>query len=138
MNLEWLQFSVLDWLSCIVFLVSWIGYTRYAVHKSKTTPTLSSALHFQREKWMLNVVSNYRAETARDIIAVGIFERSVAFFASTTILILAGLLTVIGSSETVASVLSSLHFVNHVVTEQIQLKIMLIILLFVFCTTLGI
>ncbi len=133
MNVEWLQFSVLDWLACIVFLCSWIGYTRYAIYKSKTTPTLSSALHLQREQWMLNAISLVRAEAARDIIAVGMFERSVAFFASTTILILAGLLTVLGSSEKVATVLASLHFVNDdVVPEQIQLKIVLIILLFVY------
>lgn len=131
MNLEWLQFSVLDWVACFVFLCSWIGYTRYAIHKSRTTPTLSSVLHSHREQWMLNAVSVVRAETARDIISVGIFERSVAFFASTTILILAGLLTVLGSSEKVASVLASLHFVSDAVAEQIQLKIVLIILLFV-------
>ena len=80
---------------------------------------------------MLNAVSVDRAETARDIISVSIFERSVAFFASTSILILAGLLTVLGSSEKVATVLSSLHFVSDAVTEQIQIKIILIILLFI-------
>ncbi len=130
-NLEWLQFSFFDWLACVVFLASWVGYTRFAIRKSKKTPALSTALHSHREQWMLNAVSAYRVETARDIISVGIFERSVAFFASTSILILAGLLTVLGSSEKVATVLSSLHFVNDAVTEQIQVKIMLIILLFV-------
>ena len=129
-NFEWLQFSFLDWLACIVFFASWIGYTRFAIYKSRKTPALATALHHHRQQWMLNAVSSFRAETARDIIAVGMFERSVAFFASTTILILAGLLTVLGSSEKVTSVLASLHFVNHAVLEQIQLKILLIILLF--------
>jgi len=129
-SIAWLQFNFLDWLACIVFLISWVGYTRFAIYKSKTTPTLATALHHHRQQWMLNAVSSFRAETARDIIAVGSFARTVSFFASTTILILAGLLTVLGSSEKVTSVLASLHFVNQAILEQIQLKILLIILLF--------
>jgi uncharacterized membrane protein len=130
-GLEWLNFSVLDWLSCLVFFLCWVGYTRYAITAGKSKPNLSSALHLQREQWMLNALSLNRLETPRDILSIGMFERSVAFFASTSILILAGLLTVLGSSEKVATVLASVHFVNDVVVEQIQVKLLLLILIFV-------
>lgn len=130
-NLEWIGFSLLDWLSCAVFLLCWFGYTRYAIKIGNSKPNLSSALHVQRQQWMLNSLSCDRIETPRDILSIGMFERSVAFFASTSILILAGLLTVLGSSEKIATVLASVHFVNHAVTEQIQLKILLLILIFI-------
>lgn len=132
-GLDWLQFTNLDWLSIGVFLLAWMGYTRFAIIRARKQKALSSALHANRKKWMLNAFSSSRSGTPRDVIAIGIFERSVAFFASTSILILAGLLSVLGSSGKVASVLSTLHFVqNDVLTEQIQVKIVLLILLFVY------
>jgi len=130
-DISWLDFSFLDWIACAIFLLCWVGYTRYAIYKSNSRPTLMSALEHHRKLWMLNAVLIPRIETPRDILAIGMFERSVTFFASTTILILAGLLTLLGSSEKIANVMASLHFVNNAVLAQIQIKILLIILLFV-------
>jgi uncharacterized membrane protein len=132
MGLDWIQFSLLDWLAIPIFLICWLGYTPYAINRSRKHPALSKALDIQRKQWMLNAVYIYRAETPRDILSVGIFERSVAFFASTSLVIVAGLLTVIGNSEKVANVLASMHFISDVATSQIQLKILLLILIFVY------
>jgi len=112
MDLAWLEFGVIDWLSILVFLLCWVGYTRFAIKRSRKRPALATALDTLRKQWMLNAVSIYRAETARDILSVGMFERSVAFFASTSIFIIAGLLTVLGNSETVFRVFSSVHFAS--------------------------
>ena len=131
LDISWLGFTFLDWIACIIFLLAWIGYSRFAVHKSKTTPTIMSALRQHRHNWMWNATTQLRAGNPRDIIALSSFDRTVSFFASTTILILAGLLTLLGSSEKIASIMSSLHFASNTGLAQIQAKISLIIFLFV-------
>jgi len=131
MDLSWLQFGLIDWFSMLVFLLCWVGYTRFAIKRSRTRPALATALDVLRKRWMLNAVSIYRAETARDILSVGMFERSVAFFASTSIFIIAGLLTVLGNSETVFRVFSSVHFASESSVTQIQVKTILLVFIFV-------
>ena len=130
-SLDWLKFTPLDWISCIVFFVCWVGYTRYSISHGLSKVNLSSALHQQRYYWMLNALSKPRIGSSSDILSISMFERSVAFFASTSILILAGLLTVLGSSDKVATVLASVHFANDVETAKIQVKILLLILIFI-------
>ena len=131
MNLTLLAFTPLDWMAFAVFLLCWMGYTRAAINMSRSTPALATALHNQRERWMLNAFTEVRQRQSHDILAIGIFERSVAFFASTSLIIIAGLLTVLGTSEKVASVINSLHFAAEVPILQIQFKLLLLIFLFV-------
>ena len=131
MNLTPLAFTPMDWIAAAIFLLCWMGYTRVAIIVSRTTPALSSVLHKQRERWMLNALTEVRQRQSHDILAVGIFERSVSFFASSSLLIIAGLLTVLGSSEKVANVIASLHFAVDAPLIQIQFKLLLLIFLFV-------
>ena len=131
MNLTPLAFTIVDWIAFAIFLLCWMGYTRVAIIVSRRTPALSSVLHKQRERWMLNALTEVRQRQSHDILAIGMFERSVSFFASTSLIIIAGLLTVLGSSEKVADVISSLHFATEAPLIQIQFKLLLLIFLFV-------
>lgn len=124
-------FSTLDWLAVATFLLCWMGYTRVAIVVSRRTPALSSVLHQRRKTWMANARTETRQQQSYDILAIGIFERNVAFFASTSLVIIAGLLTVLGSSEKVSNVLASVSFAVDSSLVQIQFKIFVLILLFV-------
>jgi len=131
MDLTPLAFTALDWIAVAIFLLCWMGYTRVAIIVSRRTPALASVLHKQRERWMLNAQTEVRQRQSHDILAIGMFERSVSFFASTSLIIIAGLLTVLGSSEKVATVIASLHFAAEAPLIQIQFKLLLLIFLFV-------
>lgn len=131
MDLTPLAFTSMDWIAVAIFLLCWMGYTRVAIVVSRRTPALASVLHKQRERWMLNAQTEVRQRQSHDILAIGMFERSVSFFASTSLIIIAGLLTVLGSSEKVANVIASLHFAAEAPLIQIQFKLLLLIFLFV-------
>jgi len=121
-----------DYFALLIFLLSWFGYTRFAIIRSRTVPSLATELDSLRLTWMRNAILPHRISQAHDVLSVGVFERSVAFFASTSMLILAGLLTVLGSSEKVANVLTALSFTVTTTLPIIQIKILLLILLFVY------
>lgn len=131
MNFTPLALTPMDWIAAAVFVLCWMGYTRVAMFFARSTPALASALHTQRQRWMQNALTEVRQRQSHEILAVGIFERSVSFFASTTLLIIAGLLTVLGSSEKVANVITSLHFAENAPLIQIQFKLLLLIIMFV-------
>ena len=59
-------------------------------------------------------------------------ERSVAFFASTTILILAGLITILGSTEKAIGLVDDLPFVVAATRAEWEVKLVLLILVFVY------
>ena len=87
------------------FLLCFKGYTAYAARAALDTPCLANAMHRYRAEWMERMLT--RDLRVADTTAIANLERSVAFFASTTLLILAGLVTVLGSTEKAIDVITS-------------------------------
>jgi uncharacterized membrane protein len=67
-----------------------------------------------------------------DATIVGTLARSVTFFASTTIFILAGLLAVFGTIDTAMSVVHMLSFAVHASREAWELKLAGLLLVFIY------
>ncbi len=67
-----------------------------------------------------------------DTSTIANLERSVSFFASTTMLILAGLMTVLGSTEKAIDVVADIPFAVSATREEWEVKIMVLIILFVY------
>jgi len=122
---NWLNLTALAW-----FLVCFTGYMRYARIKSYTTPCLASVLHLYRTEWMMHMLQ--RDVRIADTTAIANLERSVAFFASTTILVLAGLLTVLGSTEKAIGVIEHIPFAYPATQQEWELKLLVLIMLFVY------
>ena len=102
----------------------------YARLKSYDTPCLASLLHLYRKEWMLRMLT--REVRIADTTAIANLERGVSFFASTTMLILAGLMTVLGSTQQVIDVVSDIPFAAKATSGEWELKILLMITLFVY------
>ncbi len=122
---NWLNLLALSW-----FILCFKGYMYYAKRKSYTTPCLASVLHMYRYEWMQRMMD--RENRISDTSAIANLERSVSFFASTTMLILAGLMTVLGSTEKAIDVVADIPFVVHATRQEWELKILLLIVLFVY------
>jgi uncharacterized membrane protein len=122
---NWLNFVALCW-----FLLCFKGYMRYAEIKSRTTPCLASMMHMYRREWMLGLLD--RDVRMADTSTIANLERSVGFFASTTMLILAGLMTVLGSTEKAIDVVADIPFAVPATREEWEVKIMVLIILFVY------
>lgn len=116
---------------CLVwFLGCWVGYTFYVKKRAAQQSCLASELHHYREAWMRRVL--LRDVRVGDAALIANLERNVSFLASTTILILAGLLTVFTVSEQISSLVSQIPFAIESSTLSVQLKVLMLVVIFVY------
>lgn len=120
----------LNVVAVIWFWFCFNGYMRYARKRSFDTPCLASTLHMYRLAWMQRMLT--REMRIADNTAIANLERSVSFFASTTMLILAGLMTILGSTEKAIGLVEDLPFVSAASRAEWEVKIVVLILLFVY------
>ncbi|WP_416305164.1 DUF599 domain-containing protein [Neptunicella sp. SCSIO 80796] len=122
--------TVLDVIGLVWFLVLWVGYTLFAKRRAKQTICLSSVLRAKRNNWMLQML--LRENRIPDVSIISALERNISFFASSTLLILAGLITALSSADKLASVLHDVVPALSQNTQQIQIKVLLMVCIFVF------
>lgn len=117
-------------LAVLWFLLCWGGYTQYALWKGRDTPCLASVLHLYREDWMRRLL--LRDNRIADANVIGNLERNASFFASSTLIILAGILTVLGASDRAVSLLEDLPLVQPVSREWSEIKLLCLAVVFVY------
>ena len=124
-----MPFNFLDTFALVVFLSSWMGYSSFAWRKARTTNCIARCLQQHRIHWMYEVMT--RDIRVGEAALLGNLERNIAFFASSTLLVLAGILTLFSQVEAFEDVIKSLphsDFSSHAVT---QLKLTLMAFIFV-------
>ncbi len=119
-----------DILAISWFVFCWSGYTLFASQRAKRVPAISTSLARVRKLWIERVLT--RDMRISDATALGILQRNVAFFASTTIFILAGLLTVLGSADKAIQLTNTLPFSIENSPELFELKVLLLVWIFVY------
>jgi len=122
---NWLNIIALAW-----FLFCFNGYMYYAKKHSYDHPCLASLLHKYRHQWMLRMLT--REMRIADNAAIANLEKSVAFFASTTMLILAGLMTILGSTEKAIGLMDGFPFSITASRTEWEVKIVVLIIVFVY------
>ncbi|MBU1620616.1 MAG: DUF599 domain-containing protein [Gammaproteobacteria bacterium] len=122
--------TLLDLIAVIWFLSLWIGYTVVAKRKAKILSCLSFELRRKRNDWMKQMLN--RDNKMADVALISTLERNVSFFASSTLLILAGLLTALASSGSISEVLSYLTPWTAQNKETVQMKILFLAVIYVF------
>ena len=86
-----------DWVSLLAFFAGWVGYAWFARQRANQRPSLLASTNRVRREWMLQVT--HREVRVIDGVVLQNLSTSPSFFASTTILIVGGLLAVLGSSS---------------------------------------
>ena len=119
------HFLALGW-----FLACWIGYSYYAEWRGRDTACLASVLHLYRQDWMRRLL--LRENRIADASVIGNLERNASFFASSTLLILAGILTVLGATDRAVSVLADLPLVQPATRSISELKLLGMATIFVY------
>ena len=119
-----------DTIAIVWFFALWVGYTVFARRRARNTLCLASELRIKRDAWMMQMLN--RENRIPDVSIVATIERNIAFFASSSLLILAGLLTALLSADKLSSLLS--HIMPRASGGEIliELKILLLIFIFVF------
>ncbi|MFZ2988089.1 DUF599 family protein, partial [Ideonella sp.] len=88
---------LLDWLALVFFFASWVGYAVFARRRALRRPSILGSTNRERRRWMLR--TTFRENRVVDGVVVQNLSSSPSFFASTTILIIGGLLAVLGAGD---------------------------------------
>lgn len=123
-------FSGLDALALCWFALCWLGYDVFSRKMSQRNTSLSSIMAAHRVAWMESLLQ--RDNRVGDAALLGNIERNVSFFASSTLLVLAGLVAALGSGEAVIAVTDSLPFAMAVSEHGWETKLLLLSSIFVY------
>lgn len=121
--------SWLDWAAFVWFVGWWVGYGLYADVRKSAQRGLVGLGHVYRLGWAREMLK--RENRITDASLIGNLMTSVSFFASTTIFIIAGIITVLGSVESVMRLTGDLPFVKQTSRELFELKLVVLLGIFV-------
>ncbi len=124
-----INIPVSDLIGLAWFIVVWVGYTLYTDHGNPVKHSLRAAMHRNRYRWMKQVLN--RDNRMMDTNIVAQLGQGASFFASTTLLILVGLFTVLGSTDEAVVALRQIPFTGKVTLMQWELRLLVLIVVFV-------
>lgn len=119
-----------DWIALGAFFAAWTGYAWWARRRAGTVGSLLATTNRYRHLWMLQ--TTHRDNRVVDGVVVQNLSTSPSFFASTTILIIGGLLAVIGTSERATELVREIPFAARTPLVVIELKLLLLTGIFVY------
>jgi uncharacterized membrane protein len=130
------DFQIADWVALGFLILAWHVYAWFAdtippvgADADKAPRNLNLAMHRIRKQWMKRMVR--REERVIDVILTGHTVNSIAFFASTSMIVIAGLVGTLGGSGSAFRVLETLSFAQTTTESVFQLKIVGLIGMFV-------
>lgn len=120
----------LDWAAVAVFFGGWAGYASFARRRAGTRPSVLAATNRIRRQWMLQ--TTYRDVRVFDGSVLQNLSTSPSFFASTTILIIGGLLAVLGTTDKASELVREIPFAARTTALVFDLKLGLMVVVFVY------
>lgn len=120
----------LDTLALVVFFLCWIGATIWGEGFIGSQSSVTSSMSRYRREWMNNMV--VRELRIVDTTIQTALLNGVAFFASTSILLAGGALTVLGATDTAIDVFNELPIIGKVTQTLWEIKVMLLVFVFTY------
>lgn len=119
-----------DLVAVLWLLACWGSYNLVADKIGRHHRKLAQAMDAYRLSWMQRMLE--RDNRMADVNIVIAHHRSGALFASTTILILAGIVAVLGNVDRLVVVIDQLSFATLASRELIELKVVMLLLIFAY------
>jgi uncharacterized membrane protein len=120
--------SPFDWAALLWFLLAWLGYdfatTRLFPHRN----AIHLGMHRVRLEWMRELLR--REMRMPDAMLVGHTVNSISFFASTTMLVIAGMIGVLGSIDRAFGVISGLRYAAPMSESLFEFKVLALLVVF--------
>ena len=120
--------SLIDLAAAAWFLFCWLAYTYWADLRAERG--LASTMASYRRLWTLGMLE--RENRMVDVMIIGHLMGSVSFFASTSLVVVGGLAAVLGSRVQAMNVLRELPFVPETPALLWDLKVLLLVVIFVY------
>jgi uncharacterized membrane protein len=124
-----MDIPVSDFIGLIWLIVLWVGYTVYVDRGKPREYSLRAAMHKNRYRWMTQILRREARIVDASILAQ--LSQGASFFASTTLLILVGLFTLLGSTDEAVVALRQIPFTGKLSLLQWELRLLVLIVIFV-------
>lgn len=124
------QLPWVDWLAVVAFFAAWVGYAMFAKRRAQVKPSVLASTNRWRRQWMLQ--STQRENRIVDAAVIQTLSVSPSFFASTTILIIGGLLAILGTTDKASELVKEIPFAARTSTLIFDLKLAFLTGVFVF------
>ena len=124
-----LAFSFLDGIAFFWFVLCWVVYTRFADHTCWRKHSVTAAMSDYRRRWMHEML--HREIRMVDTAIQTALLNGVAFFASTTILLVGGLIAMLGATDKAIEVLKDLPFALDPARDTWEIKMLLMVIIFI-------
>lgn len=121
--------SWVDFVAMLVFVICWVGYSYTLEQGEMGRRGLIGISHEYRLQWALESATRDSPITCASLVAN--LMRSVSFYASTTIYIIAGLFALMGTVDKIEIFTADLPFARNDDHAFIQIKILLLIVVFI-------
>lgn len=119
-----------DWAAIVTLFAGWAGYAWFAKRRSTERASVLDATNQIRREWMLQ--ATYREVRVFDGVVIQNLSTSPSFFASTTILIIGGLLAVLGTTEKASELVREIPFAARTSVLVFDLKVILLLVIFIY------
>ncbi|MCB2099349.1 MAG: DUF599 domain-containing protein [Rhodobacterales bacterium] len=123
-SLPALPVGILDYLTLAFCLACWVGYTLYSERSSTRRPNMMAAMSLRRRQWMAQMAG--RDLRMVDTNILGMTVQAISMFASTSIIIVGGLLAVLGALDEARAVARSLAFVRQAPIQVWEVRILVL------------
>jgi uncharacterized membrane protein len=126
----WRALPAIDWAALAAFFAFWVGYARFAQHRARTHRSVLGSTNRERVRWMRQAA--VRDNRVFDGVVVQNLSASPSFFASTTILIIGGVLAVLSTTDKAMEFVREVPFAARTTVLVFDLKLVLLLAIFVF------
>lgn len=124
------DFTQLDAFALVLFVFLWIVFSWYVDRPRANKPGVSQVMQGYRVQWMQNLIR--RELKVIDTTIQSSVLNGVAFFASTSILLVGGSLSVLGATDKALSIVQYLPFTQDISRSLWEVKVFLLVVIFTY------
>jgi len=121
---------LIDGVAMLCYITAWFGYAAYADWQHPRRPSLMAITQTMRLSWMRQMMA--RDNRMVDAALIGNLQRSITFFASTSIFVLIGLMTMLGYRDKGIEILGSIPFTMQTSPFMWEFKLFLMAFVFIY------
>ncbi len=119
-----------DWAALSLFFFGWVAYAQFASRRARVQRTLLASTNHYRMHWMAQVT--HRDQRIVDAAITQNLASSPSFWASTTILILGGLLAVLGTHDRASELVKDIPFAARTTLLVFDIKLLILLSVFIY------
>ena len=124
------EFNLYDFASTLWFVSIWLIYTLIADGIGAKKGNLIGTMKIHRLSWMKQMMQ--RDNRLVDIQIINSLQLNTSFFASTSLLIVAGLITTLGATEKAVKLLTDFPLTVEISKQMWEIKILALIIIFIY------